>query len=332
MREALYYEKVDEKVKCLLCPKECVIADQKVGFCRGRKNIAGKLYALTYQECCSTAFDPIEKKPLYHFHPGSSILSVAPNGCNLACVFCQNWEISQEDASTQRIISQEMVDLALARGSVGIAYTYTEPLIWYEYLLETAKLARKKRLVNVLVTNGFIQEEPLRELLPYIDAMNIDIKSMDDSFYKEYCKGQLEPVLRTARIAKETCHVELTNLMIPTLNDSEKNLADLVDWVVSLGPETPLHFSRYFPHYKLNIPPTPIATLERAREITRAAGLKYVYIGNILDPTANTTYCPSCQKAVIVRDGYRLSEFHLKDSKCKYCGQPIDVVLGKSGD
>jgi pyruvate formate lyase activating enzyme len=326
VKEALYYEKVNEKVRCLLCPRECVIADQKRGFCRGRKNVGGKLYALTYQECCSTALDPIEKKPLYHFYPGSLILSVAPNGCNLACVYCQNWEISQQDVPTQRITSQEMVELALARGSVGIAYTYTEPLIWYEYLLETSELAREKGLVNVLVTNGFINEEPLRRLLPYVDAMNIDIKSMDDSFYKDYCKGQLEPVLRTARIAKETCHIELTNLVIPTLNDSEDNFSRLAEWVVGLGSETPLHFSRYFPHYKLKIPPTPIHTLERAREIARTAGVKYVYIGNILDPTANTTYCPNCQQAVIIRDGYKLAGFHLKDGKCKYCGERVNIV------
>lgn len=327
MKEALYYEKLDDKIKCLLCPKECLIAPGKRGFCRGRKNVDGKLIALTYQECVSTALDPVEKKPLYHFHPGSSILSAAPNGCNFACFHCQNWTISQEEVPTQQITSQEMVELALKKGSVGIAYTYTEPLIWYEYLLETAKLAKEKGLVNVLVTNGYINPEPFEELIPVIDAMNIDVKSMKESFYREYCQATLAPVLKTAERAKKSCHVEITNLVIPTLNDSEEDLKRLSDWIADeLGDDTPLHFSRYFPHYKLNIPPTSVTTLEKAREIAQKR-LKYVYIGNILEPGANTTYCPKCKKALIIRDGYSISRMHLKEKKCQYCGEEINIVV-----
>lgn len=326
MKEALYYQRIDDKIKCLLCPKECVIAEEKRGFCRGRKNVNGKLIALTYEEGVSIAVDPIEKKPLYHFHPGSLILSCAPNSCNLGCLYCQNWTISQEETATQHITSQEMVELALKKDSFGIAYTYTEPLIWYEYLLETAKLAKAKGLANVLVTNGYINPEPFEELLPFIDAMNIDVKSMKESFYKEYCQATLAPVLKTAERARKSCHVEITNLIIPTLNDSDEDFGKLVNWIADkLGDDTPLHFSRYFPAHKLNIPPTPVTTLEKAKKIAQKR-LKHVYIGNILDPSANTTYCPKCKKALIVRDGYSISRMHLKGKRCDYCGEEINIV------
>ncbi len=328
MKEALYYEKIDNKIKCLLCPKECVIAEGKRGFCRGRKNVNGKLIALTYEECVSIAVDPVEKKPLYHFHPGSLILSCAPNGCNFACLNCQNWTISQEETATQHITSQEMVELALKKDSFGIAYTYTEPLIWYEYLLETAKLAKEKGLANVLVTNGYINPEPFEELLPFIDAMNIDVKSLKESFYREYCKATLAPVLKTAERARKSCHVEITNLIIPTLNDSEEDFKKLINWIADkLGDDTPLHFSRYFPAHKLNIPPTPVTTLEKAKKIAQKR-LKYVYIGNIPDPSANTTYCPKCKKALIVRNGYSVSGMHLKGKSCQYCEEEINIVIG----
>ena len=326
MKEALYYEKIDTKIKCLLCPKECLIAEGKRGFCRGRENVDGRLIALTYEECVSIAVDPIEKKPLYHFHPGSLILSCAPNSCNLGCLYCQNWTISQEETATQHITSQEMVELALKKDSFGIAYTYTEPLIWYEYLLETAKLAKEKGLANVLVTNGYINPDPFEELLPFIDAMNIDVKSVKKSFYREYCKATLAPVLKTAERARKSCHVEITNLIIPTLNDSDEDFRKLINWIADkLGDDTPLHFSRYFPAHKLNIPPTPVTTLEKAKKIAQKR-LKHVYIGNILDPSANTTYCPKCKKALIVRDGYSISKMHLKGKRCRYCGEEINIV------
>jgi pyruvate formate lyase activating enzyme len=283
IKEALYYEKTDtQKVHCELCPKECIIAKDKTGFCRARKNINGKLYSLYFGETTSIALDPIEKKPIYHFHPGENILSLGTKGCNFACEFCQNWSISQNpDAITEETTSLEIIRKAKEVGSFGVAYTYNEPFIWFEFVLDTAKLAKGKNLANVLVTNGYVNPQPLEEILPYIDAMNIDLKSMDDSFYRDICKGTLEPVLYTIRRSHKSCHIELTNLVIPTLNDSDDNFIRLVDWVYeNLSPEVPMHFSRYFPCYKMKIPPTPLETLNRAYQIAKKK-LKYVYLGNV---------------------------------------------------
>ncbi|MEW6094924.1 MAG: AmmeMemoRadiSam system radical SAM enzyme [bacterium] len=326
MKEALYYEKLeDKKVKCLLCPKECIIGVKKTGFCRGRVNEEGRLYSKIYEECSSLAMDPIEKKPLYHFYPGSSILSLGTVGCNFACQFCQNWHISQSpDAKTRKISSQEVISLAKEEKSIGIAYTYSEPLIWYEYVLDTAKLAKEQGLKNVLVTNGSINTQPLLELLPFIDALNIDIKSFEQTFYTKYSKADLAPVLNTAKLSREKGKlVEITNLIIPTLNDKEQQLQALVNWVTDeLGDDTPTHFSRYYPHYKMNIPPTEVTTLKKAYEIATHK-LKYVYLGNIWDIDTNTTYCPKCKKKVIVREGYTLAEYKIKNGKCEYCQEVI---------
>ncbi|MDI6735569.1 MAG: AmmeMemoRadiSam system radical SAM enzyme [bacterium] len=326
MKEALYYEKLEEdKVKCLLCPKNCVIGIGKTGFCGSRINQDGRLYSKIYEECSSVAMDPMEKKPLYHFYPGTSILSLGTVGCNLGCVFCQNWHISQSsDAQTRKLSSQEAVSLAKEEKSIGIAYTYSEPLIWYEYVLETAKLAKEQGLTNVLVTNGLINPQPLLELLPYIDALNIDIKSFEQSFYSKYCKGELTPVLNTAKLAREKGKlVEITNLIIPTLNDNEQTIKDLVEWIATeLGDDTPTHFSKYYPQYKMNLPPTEVTTLKKAYEIARLK-LKYVYLGNISDVGTNTTYCPNCKRDVVVREGYTLVEYKIKDGKCQYCQEVI---------
>ncbi len=283
MKEAMYYEGLPEcKVKCLLCPQGCKISDGKVGFCRVRKNEAGKLYSLMYNRMTSLALDPIEKKPLYHFHPGKYILSVGTKGCNMACPFCQNWSISQDDGClTEEISPHELVQKAKEYKSFGIAYTYNEPFIWYEFVLESSNLAKAQGLCNVLVTNGFVNPKPLKDLLPYIDAMNIDLKSMDDDFYRKVCKAGLGPVLETIKSSHKRCHIELTNLIIPTLNDSQENFEKLVDWVVqNLGTQVPLHFSSYFPCFKMDIPSTPIRTLEKAYEIAKKK-LKYVYLGNV---------------------------------------------------
>lgn len=326
MKEALFYEKMeDNKVKCLLCPKKCIIGVKKTGFCRGRINEGGRLYSKIYEECSSIAMDPIEKKPLYHFYPGSLILSLGTVGCNFACQFCQNWHISQNpNAPTQKLPPQEAVRLAKQEKSIGIAYTYSEPLIWYEYVLDTAKLAKAEGLKNVLVTNGSINTQPLLELLPYIDALNIDIKSFEEAFYTKYSKGELKPVLNTAKISKEKGKlVELTNLIIPTLNDKEQLLYEFVNWVsLELGEDTPTHFSRYYPQYKMNIPPTGITILKKVYEIATHK-LKYVYLGNIWDIDTNTTYCPNCKKRIIVREGYTLVEYKIKDGKCEYCQEVI---------
>ena len=283
MKEALYYEKLgDKKVRCHLCPTECVILPGNHGACGVRLNKLGILYSEIYGKITSLALDPIEKKPLYHYHPKESILSIGTKGCNFHCDFCQNWQISQNlSALTENITAEEVVAKTKECGSFGIAYTYNEPFIWYEFVLEIAKLAKKNGLENVLVTNGYVNSEPLEELLPYIDAMNIDLKAFSDDFYVKMCKGKLQPVLEVIKRAHRDCHIELTTLIIPTLNDSDEEIKREVDWIHdNLGPETPLHFSRYFPCYKMNIPPTSIKTLERAAEIALRR-LKYVYLGNV---------------------------------------------------
>jgi len=329
MKEAMFYKLIDKDkgiIKCLLCPKECLIKKGQLGFCRSRKNIDNKLYSLIYSKVSSYGFDPIEKKPLYHFCPGTSILSLGTVGCSFSCSFCQNWTISQgtiENVSVEELSPEEAVQLALDNNSPGIAYTYSEPLIWYEYVLDTAKLAKKNNLKNILVTNGFINQEPLLKLLPFIDALNIDLKSFRNSFYQKYCQGSLAPVLRTIEIAKSYSHIEITNLIIPGLNDQEEEIKGLVNWVASQGENIPLHFSRYFPCYKMNIEATPISTLYKARDIAQKK-LKYVYIGNIWDDEANTTYCGNCKRVLIKRTGYNIINLGLdKDGKCKFCGEKV---------
>ncbi|MDP3791217.1 MAG: AmmeMemoRadiSam system radical SAM enzyme [Candidatus Omnitrophota bacterium] len=283
MKEALYYEKLDSKrVRCHLCPYECSIASGGRGACGVRLNKDGTLYTLVYGKTTGMALDPIEKKPLYHYHPGEYILSLGTRGCNLHCMFCQNWHISQEvDGPTEDITSEEVVARAKELGSFGIAYTYNEPFIWYEFVLDTAKLAKANNLKNVLITNGFVNIEPLKEMLPLVDAMNIDLKAFDEDFYVKACKGSLGPVLEVIKTAAKKCHIELTNLIIPTLNDSEVMIRGMVDWIYkNLGAGVPLHFSRYFPCYKATLPPTPIETLKMAEQIAKEK-LKYVYVGNI---------------------------------------------------
>jgi pyruvate formate lyase activating enzyme len=281
MKEAMYYERLEgDKVHCLLCPQDCVIAVGRKGFCKVRINVDGTLYSEVYEQAMAMGMDPVEKKPLYHFHPGAPILSMGTRGCNQACDFCQNWHMLQPDAATFPTTAQRAVEEAKRRGSVGIAYTYNEPTIWYEFVLECSKLARQEGLANVLVTNGSINPRPFSELAPFIDAMNIDVKSMDPAFYREICKSKLEPVLATCRAAREVgIHIEITNLIIPTLNDSSELLLRLVDFVAGLGREVPLHFSAYFPQYKMTIAPTPHATRHKARELA-ADKLFYVFLGN----------------------------------------------------
>jgi pyruvate formate lyase activating enzyme len=327
-REALYWEAVEGGgVRCLLCPHGCRLAEGRVGLCRVRKNVAGTLRTLNYARVSSANLDPIEKKPLFHFHPGSLIYSLGTIGCNLSCAFCQNWSISQGDVPTQFVEPQQAVSVAAGhKGNIGIAYTYNEPFIWYEFVLETAVLAREAGLTNVLVTNGYVSEDPLRELLPHIDAMNVDIKAMGERFYRELCGGRPEHPRRTAEIAKEAgCHVEVTNLVIPNWNDAEDDIRHLVDWVAQLGPDVPLHFSRYHPDYKLTEPATPTATLTKARELALEK-LDYVYIGNVWSPGGEDTVCPRCGKVVVARSGFSVAQVSVKDGRCPSCGEVVPIV------
>ena len=283
MRKALFYKILDPKtLQCELCPHDCRLKDGATGFCGVRRNQGGTLFSLNYGRVASIALDPIEKKPFYHYHPGELILSVGTVGCNLSCLFCQNWSISKDvQAPTEAASPQEVVDRAKRFKSFGIAYTYNEPFVWYEFVRETAQLARDSGLENVLVTNGYVRQEPLVELLPWIDAMNIDLKSIRDEFYRKVCCGSVAEVLATIKASAAACHVELTNLIVPTLNDSDADLKDLVDWVYeNLGEGVPLHFSRYLPCYKMTLPPTPAETLRRAESIAKKK-LKHVYLGNI---------------------------------------------------
>ena len=270
------------KVRCLLCPNFCLLKNGEKGRCAVRQNQEGRLYSLIYGETTSIALDPIEKKPLYHFHPGKLILSLGTKGCNLKCPWCQNWSISQDlSCPTEKITPKQAVAKAKQLNSFGIAYTYNEPFIWYEFVYDTAHLAQREGLKNVLVTNGYVNHKPLEEIISFIDAMNIDVKSMEEEFYQKYCQGKLAPVLATAEFSAKKCHIEITNLIIPTLNDRKENFEKLTDWVAQkLGKETPLHFSRYFPCYKTDIAPTPIETLKAAGEIAKKK-LRYVYLGNV---------------------------------------------------
>ncbi len=327
MKEARYYEKLENmKVRCLLCPHYCIISPNKYGICRARKNIEGVLYATNFGECTSVAMDTIEKKPLYHFHPGRLILSISPNSCNMNCPWCQNAEISQKEFATRFVSPELMVETALIDGSFGIAYTYTEPLTWYEYILQTANIAKKNGLKNVLVTNGMINEKPLLEIIPLIDAMNVDLKSMNPDVYKNIIKGDLETVLNTIKIAKKHCHIEVTNLLIPGLNDSLEEIKKLVGFVEGIGKDIPLHFSRYYPYYKWSTPSTPPDTLIKAYNIAKEK-LFYVYVGNILIPDiSSNTYCPECNNLLVERSFMTGRLIGIKDGKCSKCGRKADIV------
>ncbi len=287
-QEAMFYEKLDSKrVHCFLCPHHCNIPQDGRGLCGARKNMDGTLYSLNYGEISSIGVDPIEKKPLNRFHPGTYILSVGSAGCNLKCPFCQNHSIAQvkpEEIHTYHADSDEIIAKAVSlknQGNIGIAYTYNEPSVWYEFVYETARKANKEGLLNVLVTNGYISEEPLIQILPYIDAMNIDLKAYNDRFYRELVKGGLEEVKETIRRSAASCHVEVTTLVIPGWNDSVEEMEEMSKWLAALSPEIPLHLSRYFPKYEMtDRPPMPLNTLT---ELKKTAGrhLRYVYLGNV---------------------------------------------------
>ena len=317
------------KVKCLLCPRECVLGNGDRGDCRVRMNIDGKLQTLVYGKPCAVHVDPIEKKPLYHYLPSTSSFSIATAGCNLHCMYCQNWEISQREPENTRnmdLSPSEVVRQAMAAKCKTIAYTYSEPIIFFEYAADTGRLAHKNGLLNVWVTAGYINPEPLKEAVTFVDAANIDLKGITDKFYKAMSKASLDPVLNTIKTMKrEGVWVELTNLVVPTYNDTREDFVKLCDWVMdNVGPEVPVHFARFWPMYQLkNLPPTPEEVLTQARETAMSRGIHYAYVGNVPGHEGNNTYCPACKKIVIKRRGYMILEYNIAEGKCKSCGHKI---------
>ncbi len=315
----------DNRVRCVLCPYNCLISEGHRGVCGIRSNDHGVLIAETYNTVSAMHLDPIEKKPLYHFYPGSSILSVGTIGCSFNCMFCQNWELVEGEVPTHEMTKEQLYDYAKQMDSIGLAYTYNEPLIWFEFVEDTAKFFREKGMANILVTNGFINPGPLEDIVPLIDAMNVDLKAIDDDFYKRLCKGKLDPVKHTIEYAlKKGVHVELTNLLVTGYNTSEDQIKKLVDYVASLGKDTILHFSRYFPSYKLDAPPTPLGVLEFAYTYA-SRNLNYVYVGNVIDSKTDSTYCPKCKNTLIERVGYTVKVTGLKNDKCNKCGEKITI-------
>jgi len=319
-------------VKCQLCPRRCVIAEGQRGNCGVRENRGGKLYTRVYGNPCAVHNAPMEIKPFYHFLPGSQAYSIATAGCNLHCLYCQNWTISQrrpEQTPNYDLPPEAVVEEALQAGIQSLSFTYSEPTVFYEYMLDSARLGRAKGLRNTVVSNGYINPEPLRELCRTVDAIKVDLKAFTLGFYEQICSGTLEPVLQTLKtIREEGVHLEVVNLVVPTLNDGEREQREMARWLVeNLGPDVPLHFNRFYPQYQLTaLPPTPLETLERARAIAMDEGMRYVYIGNVGQHPAESTYCAHCGQLIIHRRGMEVLANHMVGGKCSFCGAPIPGV------
>jgi pyruvate formate lyase activating enzyme len=333
LHEAKFYDRLEGgSVRCRLCPKKCVVPDGERGYCEVRENRGGSYYTLVHSRVCAYHNDPIGKKPFHHFLPRTMAFSIATAGCNLDCRYCQNWQISQarpEEVRNHDLSPRAVVDMARARGAPTIAYTYTEPVVFYEYMYETASLAKKEGLRNVMVSNGYIEEEPLRELCDVLDAVKVDLKSFSDDFYREICGGELQPVLDTLLTLKKIgIWYEIVVLLVPTLNDSDAEIDSMTSWIVDhLGPDVPVTFSRFYPSYKLvNVPPTPVSSLERAVAIARKNGVGFAYGGNIPGHKSGFTYCPKCGRPVIKRIGPKVLFDGLKDGRCRFCGRKIPGV------
>ena len=331
--EARFYEKLPyKKIKCKLCPRECVIDDRERGYCGVRENRGGAYYSLVYARVCAAHVDPIEKKPLFHFLPGTVAASVATAGCNVNCKMCQNWDISQvrpEQVNATFIPPKDLVAIARRQQCPSIAYTYSEPVVFAEYVLDCAEAGRAAGVKSVVISGGYIQEEPLRHLCRAVDAIKIDLKAFSEKFYKEVVNGEMKPVLNAlVAIRQQGVWSEIVYLVIPTLNDSDPEFRALAKWVkAELGPDVPLHFSRFHPDYLLkNLPPTPLPTLERAKAVCDAEGLHYVYIGNVPGHPAESTWCPKCRRVVVERAGFTVRAIHLDGGKCRFCHQSIPGV------
>jgi pyruvate formate lyase activating enzyme len=334
VQEALFYKREKgNRVKCLLCPWLCVLKPGQTGACKVRRNVDGILETMVFNKVAALGIDPIEKKPLYHFMPGHNILSLGMVGCNLYCTFCQNHNLSQCHADEYKgfipLTSGQIVNKASeTRNNAGIAFTYNEPFTFYEFMLETAQLAHSLKMKNVVVSNGYVNREPLNDILPFIDAFNIDIKAFSNKFYRQQTKGKLEVVLETiVTIAASHTHLELTNLVIPGLNDNEAQFEEMVRWISGeTGTDTPLHISRYFPQYRLNIPATSPDTLKSLYELARKH-LKYVYVGNLREGYGSDTFCPGCGKMLIKRNHYTVKMEQGFNGICSRCGTKIQIIL-----
>ncbi len=332
-KEAMYYKKLGhDRVECQLCPNQCIINEGNRGICRVRENQGGILYTLVYGRLVSMNVDPIEKKPLYHFLPGEKALSIATAGCNVHCQFCQNWSIAQanpEDIQGKYYSPEKLIKTAEHYKIPIIAFTYNEPIVFYEYMLDAAKLATKAGIKTVMISNGYINAEPMKQLCHYLSGIKIDFKGYSEKFYRELVRGRLQPVLQTMEtVYEEKKWLEIVNLVIPTHNDAKPELQALCQWMHDhLGDSTPLHFSRFYPQYLMkNLPPTTVKKLNQAYEIAQDIGLNYIYLGNIPQDKTDDTNCPDCGKCLIERNGYHIEIVGLKNGACKHCGQEIPGV------
>jgi pyruvate formate lyase activating enzyme len=357
-REARHYLKLGQNIQCKLCPNECLLEPEDRGHCRDRVHKDGKLYTLAYADPCALHVDPIEKKPLLHFLPGTTVFSLAAAGCGFRCLNCQNWDISQrkpeetkdprgapmrlsarqlpslgaDDVDRLSVLPEDVVDAAEHFSCPSIAYTYSEPTVWFEYMTDIARAARAKRIKNCWITCGYIQEEPLLELCTLIDAANVNLKSFDEEIYRDLNTGKLEPILATLKtLRRQRVWFEVTNLVVPTYTDKPEMIRRMCDWLLAnIGPDYPLHFSRFHPAHKLtHLPPTPVDTLLEARDIARRAGLNFVYVGNCPEVSdGETTFCPQCKKAIVERSIFSVVAMRMAKGKCQSCGARIAGVWG----
>jgi len=333
VRIAEYYKKHEAKeIECELCPRKCLVGDKERGYCGVRENIDGEYYTLVYGTPCSANIDPIEKKPLFHYLPGTSAFSIATAGCNMNCKFCQNWQISQfrpEQINSMNLLPREVATASVDYQCRSIAYTYSEPTIFYEYMRDCAIEGNTRSIDSVMISAGYIEKKPLDDLLPHLKAIKVDLKSFREDYYKDVCSAELKPVLDTlVTIKKSDVWLEIVYLMVPTLNDSPEELNDLCKWVIAkLGPDVPIHFTKFHPQYLLkNLPATPVASLERAYEIAKSYGINYPYVGNVYGHHGESTYCPGCGEKIISRHGYQILGNFIDSNNCEFCGRHIPGV------
>lgn len=331
--KALFYQKLDNKVvRCEICPRRCVVPDGGRGYCRVRENAGGDYFSLVYGRPCTAHVDPIEKKPFFHFLPGTTAFSLATVGCNMHCKFCQNWQISQpkpEEIDSFELAPSECAALAKRSNCESVALTYTEPIVFYEYTRDIAQACKEAGLKTVVISAGYINEKPLQELLANLSAIKIDLKSFSDDYYRKTCDTTLAPVLETLKTIKASgVWLEIVNLVLPTLNDSDEEHRKMFEWITkNLGDAVPIHLTRFHPTYRLkNLPPTPESTLHRLHELAKKAGLKFPYVGNVPGDPAENTYCPKCGKMLINRKGFRISNVDIISSRCKFCGELIPGI------